>query len=453
MPPEHDSPKSRLQAGAASRKITPRVGCWLIGSEGPSTGVHDELYARVLVLDDGDTRCAIFGIDAVGFSLEFSDELRSLIRDRTGITTVLINCSHTHSAPFSMPWSVDGWENFCHDDRDWQEHLREVLPVLVESAASQCRPVSLHTGRAPGQAGMNRRVLTDDGVVMQANPNGNILPWVDVLDVRDGRNRSVALLYCHAAHPVIIHGASSLISADYTATAAEKLEEELGLDVVSIFLQGCGADINGHPLRGGITMAEETGTQLGVAALEAAATSASIEESTLHIESKTVSLKCQPLPSMKECEEAIEIFSAYWSRKGEQAMPWNDQDKLRRMDSLKHMIEAGTQPEVPFEITMIRIGEDWCLTAMPHEVFSAYALWIEEHSPFTQNMTLAYTNGCEIYVPTDADLGLGVRGGYEAACFPVPGAAALAYPNRLALNPGVEKQIKNALRDLWRRIL
>jgi len=64
---------------------------------------------------------------------------------------------------------------------------------------------------------------------------------------------------------------------------------------------------------------------------------------------------------------------------------------------------------------------------------------------------LAYTNGCEIYIPTDEDLALGVYGGYEAACFPVPGAAAMAYRNRLALQPGVEQRVKNAIRDLWAR--
>jgi len=59
-------------------------------------------------------------------------------------------------------------------------------------------------------------------------------------------------------------------------------------------------------------------------------------------------------------------------------------------------------------------------------------------------MTLAYTNGCESYIPTDEAF---QSGGYEAASFPSV-AAALRYRNRIALRPGVENQIKDAIRSV-----
>ncbi|MDA2926840.1 hypothetical protein MYX78_06340 [Acidobacteria bacterium AH-259-G07] len=49
----------RLRAGAATRNITPTLGVSLDGitiEMGPSTHVHDELYARCLVLDNGRIR-------------------------------------------------------------------------------------------------------------------------------------------------------------------------------------------------------------------------------------------------------------------------------------------------------------------------------------------------------------------------------------------------------------
>ena len=448
-----DSTGTTLLAGAASAVITPEPGCWMIGPQAPSSGVLDDLCARVLVLDDGALRCAILGLDVLGFALEFNDELRGLIKDRTGISTVLINASHTHNVPFSMPWSYAGWKHFCDDDEGWRDMLRSSLPGIVQQACDALEPAGLSAGRAPVQVGKNRRVHTDDGVVMLPNDKGDILPWVDVLKVNNGEGRTIALLYSHAAHPVIIHGASTLISADYAATSARTIKNRMGHITEPIFLQGCGADINGHPLMGGIERAEEAGITLGRAALQAARDAAVIENPALKIESCSMLLPCQALPTADECDAVIERYSTHLANDFTEEPPWNETDKLRRLHHLREMIVNSDQPDMRFDITMLRIGDDWCLTAMPHEIFSAYALWIEELSPFSHNVTLGYTNGCEIYVPTDADLELGVRGGYEAACFPVPGCAAMAYHKRMALQPGVEKQIKTAIKDMWRCML
>lgn len=94
-----------MKAGVASTIITPPLGGWLLGPVARSTGVHDDLYAKALVLDDGSQAVAILCLDLVGLSHAFNDELTGLIREQTQIETVLINCSHTHSSPFSMPWS------------------------------------------------------------------------------------------------------------------------------------------------------------------------------------------------------------------------------------------------------------------------------------------------------------------------------------------------------------
>jgi hypothetical protein len=58
---------------------------------------------------------------------------------------------------------------------------------------------------------------------------------------------------------------------------------------------------------------------------------------------------------------------------------------------------------------------------------------------------LAYTNGCESYIPMDRDLALG---GYEAATLPADGAA-LRYRHRRALRPGFEGRVVEQLRSLW----
>ena len=42
---------------------------WIAGfhHRRPAQGVHDNIWARVMILDDGKTRVAIVGLDVVGF--------------------------------------------------------------------------------------------------------------------------------------------------------------------------------------------------------------------------------------------------------------------------------------------------------------------------------------------------------------------------------------------------
>ena len=76
-----------LKAGAATSNITPPIGQNIIGgfSPAPSTHVHDELHARCLVLDDGQTRLALVVCDLLGIHRLVSDEARKLIEQRLKI--------------------------------------------------------------------------------------------------------------------------------------------------------------------------------------------------------------------------------------------------------------------------------------------------------------------------------------------------------------------------------
>src|SRR5437867_2048241 len=91
-----------LRAGAATSNITPRLGSSVIGGFAPfpATHVHDELHARCLVLDDGNTKVALVVCDLLGIDRLVSDEARAILLQDLGIPqeNVLISATHTHSA-------------------------------------------------------------------------------------------------------------------------------------------------------------------------------------------------------------------------------------------------------------------------------------------------------------------------------------------------------------------
>ena len=97
---------------------------------------------------------------------------------------------------------------------------------------------------------------------------------------------------------------------------------------------------------------------------------------------------------------------------------------------------------------MLSLGSDWGLVSFSGEMFCEYQLWIDENAPFAHKMVGAYANTFGGYIATDADLAMGEKGGYEAACWPAQ-SCALIVPTRVALAVGIEQQVHQALQQMW----
>ncbi len=93
--------KPVFKAGFAERDISPEVGMEQPGGYGKAyhQAFHDPCKARAAVFDDGKTRVAIVGIDALFIRRQTVQTVRSAIQKRCGIepTSMLISASHTHS--------------------------------------------------------------------------------------------------------------------------------------------------------------------------------------------------------------------------------------------------------------------------------------------------------------------------------------------------------------------
>lgn len=91
-----------LKAGWAARPCTPPVGIPLAGygdrKGAPSTGVHDELYAKALVLSDGKDTVALTGSDLLLVPPNVAQICRDRVAKETPLTpnNILFTASHTH---------------------------------------------------------------------------------------------------------------------------------------------------------------------------------------------------------------------------------------------------------------------------------------------------------------------------------------------------------------------
>ena len=441
-----------MKAGAAQQNITPPVGMMISAPDRESVGVHDPLFLRTLVLDDEvGTAVAIVCCDLIGCGFEAIEQVRQAVKAATGIEHILLNFAHQHSSRWLTP---RGEGNKTGAETQWQDSLHDVIVRIVSEAKAEAVPATLRAGRAAVQVGYNRRIVLDGGQIhMGDNPDGAVVPWVDVLvSERKSDGKPISILFEHAAHPVIVPDSSCLISADFPGAAVARVNEVFGDDCIAMFAQGCGANINAHPLRNTHENADAAGRKLGDAVLQAVSIAEPISAEKLTVRSTRIDLPSQPLLSMEVWQQTVDNLELDWKRGTESGRPvdWITeevyQDTLKALDALKGKIERGETPEPHrLDATVVALGGEWGLVSFGGEIFCEYELWADDVAPFDHTMTFGYTNGIGGYVANDAALAMGEKGGYEAGSAPCWWASNLGR----ALAVGTEQRIHQAIADLW----
>lgn len=100
-----ESHSAEWLAGAASVVITPDDPVWMAGYSSrnqPSQGVSQNLYAKALIVqDEPGARFVMVTVDLVAITQPIRSEVERQISGRYGLepSALLMNASHTHSAP------------------------------------------------------------------------------------------------------------------------------------------------------------------------------------------------------------------------------------------------------------------------------------------------------------------------------------------------------------------
>lgn len=428
-----------IKAGISEVNITPPVGismCGFGGRKGPSESVHDELFARALVLDNGETQVAIVGADVISFAPDLVGRIREGVARETGIPGghVLLNGSHTHSGPTVMAFR-------CMGDRDeaYEDVLCRKVVGAIKMAVETAKPVSLSHGRAPVRIAYNRRELRDGRIVLGHHPNGPEAPWVDVLRVNLKDETPLAVVFATASHPVNLSSLS--ISAEFPGYAARFVRDNMD-GATPLFLQGCCGDINCSPRDKTFECSQRLGALLGSAAVTAAINSEPIEDDVLAVANRRIELPFM-IPDIDVAEQMHDDARAGLerARKDETTTPYQLRQLFEGLvgwaeDYVKASREGGNQTQA-FDIQAIRIG-NMAVVGYPGEMFVDYQLVLEAGSPFDRTLAVAYSNGCIGYVPT-ADAY--PAGGYEVE-------QAFKYYGTLMIGPESEALIKTATIDL-----
>ena len=148
-----NDPSSSFKVGVAQRDITPGkpVPLWGYGARHDrlSGGVLDPLRAKALVIEAGQAKLAIVGMDlGRGPTPAMMDRIRQAIALK-GIANVLICGSHTHHGPVIELTDQPGFGKGKFDDAvAYAKELPERIIAAILEADANRRPARLGVGSA-----------------------------------------------------------------------------------------------------------------------------------------------------------------------------------------------------------------------------------------------------------------------------------------------------------------
>src|SRR5690606_38452495 len=172
-----------MYAGLAQVDITPPAG--YSHYRGVSTGVHDPLFAKAVVLGKGDQRMALVVCDLLWIERKLSSEVRLLVSQEINIpySNIIIAGTHSHTSP-SYHFNIDELNAGLRPDTyvapkapdgsDYPEWLANRIAQSIIAANKNIEVVFVEAGTGTAEGiSFNRRFILKDGTVRTNAGVGN----------------------------------------------------------------------------------------------------------------------------------------------------------------------------------------------------------------------------------------------------------------------------------------
>jgi len=362
-----------------------------------NTGIHDDLYVTTLVLDDGNTRAALFTVDHTFIHSKIVEQAKALLQDILP-DSIFICCSHTHAGPIGYADAQSRSE-----DREYINFLVGQLAASFVEASSRMQTINLWAGHSEAHININRRERTSDGtIVIGNNPEGPVDHTVQVMQVRTQQNIPLATLVNYACHPVVMGPLNRKVSADWVG--AMRRGVEANIDGLCLFVQGATADVNPRKMQwqdDNWDEVEEQGSAVASAVQQACSNMEGLDTGAIRAQQSTCWL---PLVPASGYNSAIQAFLP-------QAHSEEDVRAALR-EIFPWQVDLETRNEIsysPVQIGVLGVG-DWALATVGTEPFTETGLAVKAASPAKMTFVAGYTNGCNSYLPIASAY---KEGGYE----------------------------------------
>ncbi|MDJ0786005.1 MAG: hypothetical protein QNK05_04315 [Myxococcota bacterium] len=239
------------------------------GQNRDAQGVRDPIWARGVVLEQGDTKLAIVTLDVVGYFYNEVQTIRALVDPARGFDSITVTSTHNHEGPDTMGlWGADQLDSGV--DLQYLDFVNDSVVECIESAddALTRAAIKFATGSTMGASLPPWPDLVADGEVLQpllvnvpgegplqleGDPGPILNPSVPTFQVRERRTPrqrviaffrwlfgrgslsdafplgdTLATLVNYASHPEALGSGNRLLTSDFPHAMREALEARYG---------------------------------------------------------------------------------------------------------------------------------------------------------------------------------------------------------------------------------
>jgi neutral ceramidase len=371
----------KLVVGAARRTINPEAGHRLCGygPDYPNEGVHDDISATALFLDDGARQAVLINFDLLGLMGADIASIRAAAAKSACVPVghVFLACTHVHSGPYAFLSRQEPEPRAA----GYLERLHGWAADAAAEARGNAEPCELRYNFAYVDANMNRRYGFPDRRFLYIPANkqlaGQSTEFVDrevgIVAFRKvgTHNRYKAIVTNYTAHPLCVGNSSLLVSADYQGVLRRHVEETFS---GCLCLSTTGAAGDNHPLlpEAGFAAAEDMGARLA----------------------RTVIARCYDAVSADYDTQLRMAYPAVTLKAADAAT----RQMLPELEARKRKVERGA-PLRKTWVSLLGIGPI-LLAGFPGEPVSELGAMLKWSSPFLKTYTLFTATDLLAYFPT-----------------------------------------------------
>ena len=411
-----------LSVGVARQIISPPPGVYLIGygdrTKG-NRGIHDDLTATALALDDGLHRAVIVACDL----LAINEHTVARVQAQTG-SNVVVCCSPTHSGPITYAGKRSPRRN-----REYVNYLVGQIVKAVKEATTNLQPARLAWAQGEADIAVNRRERKPDGrIEIGLNPEGPIDRTFSLVQAQTLDGKPIVTLINFQCHGTVLGPKNLLVSADWIGAMRKNVELVSGAPVM--YIQGATGDLNPEQnvCDDDYEAVETVGMRIADRVKQAFSllTPISGESVSFHQQQVWLSLEAESLGPTPP-----PVYRGKLAKMAHVPRFMVDFILNRRYPWKTHIAARDGFWSVPLVLTHIRVGE-LAFYTLGAEVFTEIGMEIKQISPTSFTLFGSVSSGCIGYLPTAAEHALG---GYEVDLSPyfyrMPGRLKMDSAERL----------------------
>ncbi|WP_234735535.1 hypothetical protein [Tellurirhabdus bombi] len=214
---------------------------WMAGfrNRRAANGIHDDLWARAIVIDDGQTRLAIVALDLLGFSHKNVINVRKKLPARAKVNYAIVCSTHNHEAPDLLGlWGEKRYESGVN--KAYEQFVEDQSTKAIMLAVKNLQPARLRfaqdsTGADSLILDTRKPLVKDAGIyIMQA--------------LAADKDTTLGTLVVWGNHPETLWDKNLQLTSDFPHYVREYLEKGIqdttatvqpGLGGTVVYASGC----------------------------------------------------------------------------------------------------------------------------------------------------------------------------------------------------------------------